>query len=67
MNYERVIDTGYVVDIPEKETYYQSNTGIFKTRRHAENLCKWAKAHCGFNCEVRKVALVIVEDNVDEG
>ena len=62
MKYGRVIDVGYVVDIHERESFYQSNVGIFRTKRRAEEQCERLKAMKGFNCEVRKVSIVIMED-----
>ena len=62
MNYGRVLDTGYVVDIPEKESFYESNAGIFRTKRRAEEQCERLKATHGYKGKVRKVALVLVEE-----
>ena len=61
MSNNRVLDTAYVVYFPDTNENFGSNVGLFKTKKGAEKRAeRWKRNH---NCEVRKVELVLVEED----
>lgn len=57
-----ILDSGYVVYIPEKNAYFTSNVGVFKTKRNAQKACDRYKRWYTGICEVVKVNIVISDD-----
>ena len=57
-----VFDTGYVVYDPDKDSYFTSNTGIFKTKLNAEKQCASWNRVFKTSCTVVKVNIVAVDE-----
>lgn len=57
-----ILDSGYVIYDPERDDYYTSNTGIFKTKRNAQKQCDLMRRYYAKKAEVIKVNLVITEE-----
>lgn len=58
----KCIDEGYVVMINDKE-FIKSNTGIFRSKRNAEERCnKLKRAYPKRNIKLAKVKLMVVEE-----
>ena len=57
-----IIDTGYVVYDPDRDTYYTANVGIYVTERNAQKECDLLNRVHKYNCKVLKVNLVVTEN-----
>lgn len=60
MKDKHVLDTAYVVYFPDTDEYFGSNVGLYRTKQGAERRAEFWKRM--YNCEVRKVELVLVEE-----
>lgn len=63
MSMESIVDTGYIIYDPQKDEYYTSTTGIFKTERNAQSICdRWNRtSRYEGRLIVRKVNVVFAE------
>lgn len=57
-----ILDTAYVVYLPEADDYFTANRGLYRTERNAQKECDWQKRVYNRNCKVLKVNLVVTEE-----
>ncbi len=57
-----ILDTGYVIYVPERKDFCTANVGIFKTKRRAEDQCNRHNKIYGTKWKVLKVNLVVTQE-----